>query len=246
MRVAVEVVRVAARRRRRARRRRCAAGRAVRAQRLGELGAGGAHRGEVRGRALRDEPDAPPAHLPGEHPLRRGEQVERRRARLLQPGRPGDGGVAGQQAEQGVRQHRLAAAGLADQREALAPARRWNAASVTACTVASGRWKRTVSPATRSRAACAVAAAPPAVAVPVVVDCRSGRRAHRFSSDRRRGLVRSRQCWASTAIASVGTRMNRPGNSARPPGPGEQRPLAVVDHVAEGGEVRRQAEAEED
>ena len=86
------------------------------AQGLGEQAAAGADRGEGGGGALRDQRDAPAAYLAGESPLAAAQQIDP--AVQLCPA--GDGGVAGQQAEQGVGEHGFAAAGLADHGEQLA------------------------------------------------------------------------------------------------------------------------------
>lgn len=97
------------------------------AQALLHLGPDGAHGREVGGGTLRYESDAPSPYGAGEGALVGGQQVrvpaEHRAAGGLR--------VGGQQSEQGRGQDRLAAAALADQRQAL-PGATENRASVTA------------------------------------------------------------------------------------------------------------------
>lgn len=176
---------------------------AVRPQRLGEQSPSGADRVQGGGRALRDQPDPTPAYPPGQVALAAGDQVDRVGAGVVQHGVAGGRGVAGQEAEQGVGQDGLAAAGLAhdgqqfagpdgeaeiaDRAHACVPEPELDAEAVD------GEQRPGHHGAGRRRSGNGFGGG------------------HRCSSARTRGSRRSRQRAARTAMARVTTTMTAPG-----------------------------------
>lgn len=154
---------------------------------LAQLRANGAYGREVGGRALGHEADpaAPDGAYQGA--FVGGEEVQIAQKRLARGLR-----VAGEQAEEGRGEDGLAAAALAEQGEALA------GQDVEARVGDRGDGAAVRHEETHRQAA---------------YGQDGGRHCHSMSSDRRRGLIRSRQAPASPATARVGTMMRRPGKS---------------------------------